>query len=46
MKFFEGFTGEFSGDFSGDVLGDFEHGRRKVHECMLVIWAAQPGPNG
>ena len=22
------------------------HGRWKVHEPMLVIWAAQPGPNG
>jgi hypothetical protein len=22
------------------------HGRRKVHERILVIWAAQPGPNG
>ena len=22
------------------------HGRRKVHKRMLVIWAAQPGPNG
>ena len=22
------------------------HGRRKVHECILVILAAQPGPNG
>ena len=22
------------------------HGRRKVHECILVILAEQPGPNG
>ena len=26
-------------------LSLYDHGRLKVHERMLVIWAAQPGPN-
>ena len=28
------------------LLLELTHGRQKVHEHMLVIWAAQSGPNG